>query len=115
MNILYYSLTIAAFLFIWFHTYFLAEYYKLFGISGWKLMDNFLIKSKDGFYISFPDWMGQNKSGNRFKVWLYSLLSCPFCIGLILNLPILAFGFLTFGASYFLTILAYLLLKNLHN
>jgi hypothetical protein len=114
MSILYSGLSIASILFIWFHTYFLAEYYQLFGLKGWKLMDDYLTKSKDGFYLSFPEWMAQNKPEDKVGKWFFSLVSCPFCLGMILSLPFIIYGFTFLGSSYFITIVGYLLVKKLY-
>lgn len=78
-------------------------------------MDSFILKSKDGYYISFPDWIAQNKPVDKLGHWFFSLISCPFCLGFILTAPLVVCGPLFAGSSYFISVLGYLILKKMYN
>ncbi len=109
------GLSVASVLCIWFHTYFIAEYYKLLNIKGISLIDEFILVSKDGYFKSFPSFIYERGlfSENRTIRWLSSLQSCPFCLCFILSLPFLLKGIEWMGASYYISIFAYLVIKKL--
>lgn len=113
LSILMGGLSVSSLLFLNYHTHFIAEYYKLFGLKGWKVMDAFIEASKDGYYINFPDFCNNYiKSKNRIITWAKKLYFCPFCLGFLINLPSIFSGITYCLSQYFVVVLGYLILRS---
>ena len=115
VEIFYYSFWISTLMVIWFQTDWFIHYSQLFGVmEDLRLKYTSFIKDNPSKYM--PDFFYEKAlmTSNKYKKFLYKLISCPFCLGFWLAV-IASFcigNFLTTAPIYIISLLVLLQIKK---
>lgn len=67
-------------MFLWFRSDALYEYYKTFHIRGIKCIDEYVEKSRDGYFSHLVEYL----ANNHHSFWI-KLITCPICLSVWLS------------------------------
>lgn len=111
MNILLLSTFFGVSIFLWLKTNTIIEYYNLFKIKGFKILDDYNNFNSGGYICSFIEYLlNHYKNRNSFFI---SLITCYKCLSVwcgVFTLPIVGINFIFI---IFLTIIIYSILNIL--
>lgn len=87
LELLLYSLTVAALLHLWFRTSFIAEYAHLFGVERWlglHRLEEMAKTLKEGESLAYPAFLALLLVEKKNRGWNFLArgITCPNCLGL---------------------------------